>query len=57
VWTLEVVRTGDRCGNLQAQDAVLVIKIKHHSNVVTSPLLHRRGKYDEHLRAPGEIEA
>jgi hypothetical protein len=25
-------------GNLQAQDAVLVIKIKHHSNVVTSPL-------------------
>src|SRR5580693_5397292 len=44
-------------GNLQAQDAVLVIKIKHHSNVVTSPLLHQRGKYDQHLRPPGETEA
>jgi hypothetical protein len=28
-------------GNLQAQDAVLVIKIMHHRNVVTSPLLHQ----------------
>lgn len=44
-------------GNLQAQDAVLVIKIKHHSNVVTSPLPHQRGKYDQHLRPPGETEA
>lgn len=44
-------------GNLRAQDAVLVIKIKHHSNVVTSPLLHQRGKYDQHLRPPGETEA
>ena len=44
-------------GNLQAQDAVLVIKIKHHSNVVTSPLLRQRGKYDQHLRPPGETEA
>jgi hypothetical protein len=44
-------------GSLQAQDAVLVIKIKHHSTVVTSPLLHQRGKFDQHLRPPGETEA
>ena len=43
--------------NLQAQDAVLIINIKHHSNVVISPLLHQRGKYDQHLRHPGETEA